>query len=511
MAGVALQPDVVSVVPGSTGTCTVRVRNTGVVVDAFSVTVLGDAASWTTAAPAQLSLFPGAEGTIDVIFAPPRTSSLPAGPLPFAVRVVASQDPENSVVEEGTVTVGPFREFNAKITPRTSEGKKSARHEVIVDNRGNTAIEVELAAGDPDEQLAFDVRPRTLTVERGETARAAVKVAAKKSFAKGSDRRRPFNVTVTAGPGDPPVLLDATLVQKAGMPSFIVPLIAGAVALALIVAVVPGILKGKDKSGTIKLANESAVPTTVADDGSAEAAAAADAAAKAAAESEAAAAAEKAANGKDEGGATVTTAPVSSAPAGGGAAATGAATATPTDDAPPPPGDSTAVTAAPAPVASTTTTTAKPVAGSTTTTAPQPVVMYDSYRQQNAGEAHYHSVPVGGTVGQTFKATAPFLTEAWLNLYGGTVQMNIRKSGPGGAIVGSSPALTVVQYGLTKYTFPTPIALTVGQIYYLEGVAGGQTLYSWYSNTNDYVDGDGFINGAAHGHDMNAHVVGRSS
>src|SRR3954468_16506694 len=158
MAGsVVVEQSSVSVVPGEMATCAIRVRNTGVVVDAFTLTVLGQPAAWTTVVPAALSLFPGADGTIELHFAPPRTASVGSGAVPFGVRVVGSQDPDNPVVEEGEVDLLPFVEVAAKLTPRTSETKRKARHEIVVDNKGNASIGVGLSVSDPDEQLAFQL------------------------------------------------------------------------------------------------------------------------------------------------------------------------------------------------------------------------------------------------------------------------------------------------------------------------------------------------------------------
>jgi hypothetical protein len=314
MAGVMLEPVSVAATPGGMATCSVKIRNTGVVVDAFTVTVLGDAAAWATVMPAQLSLFPGSDGTVEVQFSPPRSSSLAAGPIDFGVRVAASEDPDGSVVEEGVLQVAAFSELNAKLTPRTSEAKRSARHEVLVDNRGNAAIEVTLAASDPDELLAFEVKPPSLTVGAGQTGRASVKVIA----VKGAAKHRPFEVMVTAsGAGVPPVRLDGAMVQKSGTPRFLFPLIALAVAAAVIVLVLPAMLTKKDGTGTLRLTNEQATTTVPAGDD--EAAAAAQAA-KDKADAEAAAAAERAANGKDP------SAPGAAAGAGATAGAAGAAT-----------------------------------------------------------------------------------------------------------------------------------------------------------------------------------------
>ncbi len=301
MAGsVAITPTSVPVVPGATAVCQVRIRNTGVVVDQYTLTVLGQPAVWTTAVPAVLSLFPGAEGTIDLHFAPPRAPGVGSGGVPFGVRVEGSQDPDGSVVEEGEVELLSYVDVQAKLTPRTSEAKRAARHEVLLDNRGNTDIEAEIDVSDPDELLAFEVRPRTVVVPAGQSARVAVKVAARRGFLKGSDKQRPFQVRVSGA--EQPILLDGTLMQTAGMPRFIVPLVAGAVALSLIVVMFP-LLKKDAASGKLSLTSDNTPTTTAAPPADAPPAAEEpDPNAPATAEEAAAAAeAEKAANGKDPG------------------------------------------------------------------------------------------------------------------------------------------------------------------------------------------------------------------
>lgn len=339
-------------------------KNTGTVVDSFTITVLGEAAGWTTVAPPVLSLFPGAEGTAELQFAPPRKPSLTAGTLDFGVKVVPSEDPDGCVVEEATLEVLPFQELTARITPRTSEAKRTARHDVVVDNRGNTPLEAELSASDPDEQLAFDLRPLSLTVPPGQSARATVKVAARNGFARGPDKHRPFQVLVTSGPTDTPTLLDATLVQKPGLPRFVFPLVGAVVAVALLAAVLPSLRK--DGGGAIVLTggNEATTTTEAAAEEPAEDPA------QAAAEAEAAAAAERAANGRDPGAA----APQSpGAQAGAAVVATGEA---PAVTAPPKPEEApeteTPAAKPQAPVPTTTTTASAVAAATTTTTAPAP-------------------------------------------------------------------------------------------------------------------------------------------
>lgn len=341
MAGsVVLSPVSVPVVPGETAVTTVRIRNTGTVVDQFAVSLVGQPAAWTTVIPAMISLFPGAEGTVDLHVAPPRAPGVGFGPVPFGVRVVASEDQDLTTVEEGEVDLRPFVDVSAKLTPRTTESKRKSHHQVIVDNRGNAAVEAEIDAGDPDEHLAFEVRPRVVSVEGGQTARVSINVAARSEFARGQVKHRPFQVSVNFGAGQSPIVLDGALVQKPTMPKFIVPLITAVVLVAVMAAVLPGLLK--DKGGSSSLTTADATTTTVTEAPPVTEAPTEEAGITAA-EAKAAADAELAANGKDPGAA----APGAAAGAGAGAApASGGGTAAATT------GSSTEGGATPAPTTS---------------------------------------------------------------------------------------------------------------------------------------------------------------
>lgn len=210
-AAVSILTPLVTAAPGGAGVAQVLIRNTGTVVDQFAVNLVGDASAWARPVPPALSLFPGAEQTIEIHFSPPRSSAVAAGSVPYGVRVTSQEDAEFSVVEEGSVDIAGFAAIEAKIVPRTSEAKRSAVHRVEVTNTGNSVVTAELSASDPDELLAFDIEPRTLEVQPGQTSIAKVKVAAKKSQKRGA-RRMPFQVLIE--PGGPPVQVDANFEQK---------------------------------------------------------------------------------------------------------------------------------------------------------------------------------------------------------------------------------------------------------------------------------------------------------
>ncbi len=72
-----LSEESLSVEPGGETRCEIRVRNTGSIVDQYTLEVLGDTATWVHLEPGTLSLFPGDEGVASLAFRPPRDHSVP--------------------------------------------------------------------------------------------------------------------------------------------------------------------------------------------------------------------------------------------------------------------------------------------------------------------------------------------------------------------------------------------------------------------------------------------------
>jgi hypothetical protein len=220
---VTLSAKNIEVQPGAVATCTVTVKNTGTVVDQFTIDILGDPAAWSAADPAALSLFPGAEGTTTVFFRPPRAAETPTGELPFGIRARSKEDPAGSAVEEGVLVVGSFQDTFAELVPRTSRGSRGATHELAVDNRGNSRLNANVVAGDQDQLLRFDVDPPGLVVEPGTAGFAKVRVKPRQRFWRGQPKTRPFKVAIE-GEGTTPILLDGSLLQEAVLPRWLIPL-----------------------------------------------------------------------------------------------------------------------------------------------------------------------------------------------------------------------------------------------------------------------------------------------
>lgn len=211
---IRLDPTTLAVAPGREATCTVHVTNLGDVVDAFDVQVLGPAAAWTVIEPAAVSLFPGKEGAVRLSFRPPQGAGVPAGPMPFGVRVM-SRDAgmATSVVEEGSLEIGTYRAMAADLAPRTSHGIFSGRHRVRLTNGGNAPATVRLSGSDAEQALDIDFRPAAVQVPSGATAEATVKARCRNLAFAGEARQWSFTVVAEAE-DTPPVELPGVMMQR---------------------------------------------------------------------------------------------------------------------------------------------------------------------------------------------------------------------------------------------------------------------------------------------------------
>jgi hypothetical protein len=183
--------------------------------------------------PPSLSLFPGGEQQVVVRFAPPRTPDVKPGVTPFGVRVISREDPDGSVVEEGSIAVGKFEQRAIELYPPTNRGRRQGVYELAIDNRGNAPIDVAVAGSDPENICRFRFAQDVLRVEPGAATFTKLKVAPVKRFWKGPPKTHQFQVLVTAEE-HPPEIVPGTYMQEALLPPWIVKAVLAAAAVVLV-------------------------------------------------------------------------------------------------------------------------------------------------------------------------------------------------------------------------------------------------------------------------------------
>jgi hypothetical protein len=231
-AATALPVRDVRVEPGATSTATLMVRNTGQVVDQFTIDVVGNCAEWTKVEPKVVNLLPGADVEVTVTFAPARSPQVAAGVVPFGIRVLSREDPPGSTVAEGSVEVAAFSDVQIELVPRQSKGRRRGKHQLAIDNNGNQPVSVQVTAADEEEALDFAFDHSAATIEPGAAAFIRVVARPEKRFFKGADRQHPFVVSVVPTNAEP-IATRGIMTQRQLLPAWLIPAVAILAALAI--------------------------------------------------------------------------------------------------------------------------------------------------------------------------------------------------------------------------------------------------------------------------------------
>ena len=262
-ATASLTPNELTVEPGSAVTCQIRVRNTGHVVDQFTLEVLGEALAWASVDPPTLSLLPDGEGSATVTFAISRGFEVAAGTYPFAVKATSKEDPAGSVTEEGTLVVGTLRDMFIELLPRTARARRAAQYEVAVDNRGNQRLNANLSAVDPNNALRFRLGAPALVADPNTATFSKLAVAPVRRFWKGPSKTHSFQVLADAPPG-PPITAEGVLLQEALLPPWLWKALLLLLALLILAAILwfallkPAITSAARKAVAVPLAQQAA-------------------------------------------------------------------------------------------------------------------------------------------------------------------------------------------------------------------------------------------------------------
>ena len=212
---------------------TLRLRNTGDVVEEYRIVPVGDPALWVRVEPTTLKLYPGTTGSVELTFSPPRTPDATAGPNPYGVQIVPTEHPEATVVCEGNLIITPFTDIRAELLPVACRGRFRARPTLAIDNLGNVRLTAALSGRETGNQLGFDIRPSSLQIEPGRAAFCKVRVKPNRIMWSGQKETRPFKIAVQRS-GAEPDLVDGSYLQLTLFPRWTFRLLSFAMMLVVL-------------------------------------------------------------------------------------------------------------------------------------------------------------------------------------------------------------------------------------------------------------------------------------
>ncbi len=238
---VTIEQAELTVSPGSEVTTTVTVRNLGTRVEEFRLVPRGPAAAFASITPTTLSVYPGDEQRAVARFAPARGPQSPAGVAPFEIVARSAIHSDVRDTARGRLTVTPFENLTAVLTPEVSRGRRPGNHQVSVTNSGNMPVNTQLIFRDQDGELTFEPRGGGAMLPPGATQYFPVLINGRRRWF-GRLERLPFSAVVTPASPQPPITLNGMRCQTAVFPWW-VPTAALAVvglAIALFALLKPG-------------------------------------------------------------------------------------------------------------------------------------------------------------------------------------------------------------------------------------------------------------------------------
>ncbi|MGW2047773.1 COG1470 family protein [Streptomyces sp. NPDC001858] len=236
----SLDTTAVTAEPGGLIEVPLQVRNSGSTVEEYRFEVVGPAAAWATVEPTSLSLYPDSTGTAVLALSPPRSPEVPAGDVPFGVRVVPTSAPDTTVVPEGVVTVLPYAAITGELVPRGFDGAWRGRTDVAIDNRGNIPMTVQLAAQGDSSRVRLGVARETVELPPGAAELTRLTARPARRLWRGTPVVHPFQVVANPTGAAPheSVALDGTYQQDAILPRWLPRALLAVLAVAATLAIV---------------------------------------------------------------------------------------------------------------------------------------------------------------------------------------------------------------------------------------------------------------------------------
>ncbi len=196
--GLFLDTPALAIEPGSSTVAHLTVLNQGPLVDHFETTVLGIPTAWLEIATPIVRLLPGMHQEIQVIFRPPRSPLVHAGPHPLTFRVTSQDAPDEMAEIQATLTVAAFYQFDLDLRPRRQSGMTEASFQIQVSNQCNANLTIELTGRDAEGGCQYLFEPAQVVLPAGQDGPVQLTVRSSSPLLGEKARLIPFTITAVS-------------------------------------------------------------------------------------------------------------------------------------------------------------------------------------------------------------------------------------------------------------------------------------------------------------------------
>jgi len=152
--GVLLGSANFSVVPNTSVTVPMILKNHGISEDSFMLSVEGIPANWITTTSPQTRVSAGKSKQIQFNIQVPHSPQAHAGRTPFKIVITSQSYAAEKVKVDCVMTVAAFSQFSARLEPESLQANEVGM--LTVQNEGNTVDQYSLTLQDPNNELIFE-------------------------------------------------------------------------------------------------------------------------------------------------------------------------------------------------------------------------------------------------------------------------------------------------------------------------------------------------------------------
>jgi serine/threonine protein kinase len=190
-----------TVEPGNSVPLELTILNQGGAANHYLLSVEGVPPDWVKNLPADpLPCTPGKERTITLLLQPPRSPQSRAGNHPLTVRAAGRAGPNDVATASATLTITPYRKFNAQLLPQKVRDGASAR--VMISNQGNAPETFQVDFQDSEEEIRFEPAQGSLEVAEGQSAALSYQARRRQRRLIGAEKGLYFSSTVHGQSGE---------------------------------------------------------------------------------------------------------------------------------------------------------------------------------------------------------------------------------------------------------------------------------------------------------------------
>ena len=186
------QPSTISSAPGTAAALTLLLHNDADTEEVVKLKSLGELAEHTVLQSETIYLDPGESFEVPVVI--DVSPSMLSGNHTSGIEV--SSGTGGKVTAEATISVEASVAYSVNLLPTRSRSGSSGKHQVVVDNTGNTPMLIEIAAEPHDSLVDIELAAPLVNVDPGKSAKVEIKVHPRARFWTGEPQEHPFTVNV---------------------------------------------------------------------------------------------------------------------------------------------------------------------------------------------------------------------------------------------------------------------------------------------------------------------------